>query len=79
MASARLANKNQAVDVAREAAVAFNDADSNNDGFLEWDEFMESIVRMRAKSGADPPKAADEAKFRALASVPRAERTTVPC
>ena len=71
MASARLSNQNQSVDVAREAALAFSEADSNGDGVLEWHEFIEAISRIRKQSGGLAPQSEDEAKFRALASAAR--------
>ena len=40
-----------ATNVAREAALAFLDADANNDGSLDSEEFEQAIARMRSVKG----------------------------
>ena len=35
----------RAVNVAREAALAFLEADTNGDGVLEWSEFLDAVAR----------------------------------
>lgn len=37
--------------IAREAALAFLDADANNDGILDWPEFKHAVSKLRSKDG----------------------------
>ena len=56
----------QATNVAREAALAFLEADANNDGQLEWDEFVNAIQRLRSKGLGEAPSAEDKYELRKL-------------
>jgi Ca2+-binding EF-hand superfamily protein len=41
----------RAVNMSREAALAFLEADVNGDGVLEWHEFRDAIARLRKHEG----------------------------
>ena len=61
----RAQKTHRAVNVAREAALAFLEADTNGDGVLEWSEFLEAIARMRKLDSLSLPSLSDESSFRA--------------
>jgi hypothetical protein len=37
----------RAVNMSREAALAFLEADANGDGILEWNEFVTAVTKLR--------------------------------